>query len=150
MPLSEAPLPSPAPSGAWDGFRGRLRLYLYDEAPSIGCGWRSVTIMVKGQRVRLLNHWTGDVKWVTRENFEHLAAHSLAAGHTPTLVKPVSKLLDRIEERHIPLGLTSKWKPSNQNISDDYPRLPACLDRRRGKLRLVVSNDARAPIGEVA
>jgi hypothetical protein len=123
----------------WDGFRGRLRIYLHDEAPSIGTGWRSLTVRVRGKRVRLLNHWTGDARWITRETFERLAAHSMSHGHQPTKAEPVSKLLDQLVTTYTPLHLEAPKKLSNQIIPDDYPELPAFLDRRR-KLRLVVDN----------
>lgn len=35
------------------GWTGKLRLYLHDEAPNIGCGWRWVEVTVGTNRVRL-------------------------------------------------------------------------------------------------
>jgi hypothetical protein len=134
------------PVGEWDGFRGRLRLYLQDEAPVIGTGWRSLTIRVAGNRVRLTNHWTEDAKWIGRDCFERLAAHSLAHGHTPTKAEPVSKLLDNIAPRYTPLWSDTPKVLPKRTIPDDYPELPAF----RKRLRLVVSNPTPRPSGVAA
>ena len=77
----------------WDKFEARLRPYLHDEAPNIGCGWRGLIVKVRGNRIRLLNHWTGDGKWITRECFERLAAHSLANNQLPTETPVTSRLM---------------------------------------------------------
>jgi hypothetical protein len=61
----------------WDGFEGTIRLHLHDEAPRIGCGERGLTVSVRKRRVRLLNHHTGDVGWISRDVFEKLARRAI-------------------------------------------------------------------------
>ena len=61
----------------WDGFEGRIQLHLHDEAPRIGCGERGLTVKVGRKRVRLLNHHTGDVGWISRDVFEKLARRAI-------------------------------------------------------------------------
>jgi hypothetical protein len=57
----------------WDGFEGKLRLFLQDEASVVGCGERSVTVKVEPTLVNLLNRHTGENQWILREAFERIA-----------------------------------------------------------------------------
>lgn len=36
----------------------RIRIFLHDEAPRIGCGWRTVTVMLGRKWVRLVDERT--------------------------------------------------------------------------------------------
>ena len=58
------------------GWKGKLRLNLHDEAPGIGCGWRTLTVQVGPRRVSLCNHHTGDAARVGREVFERVVVGS--------------------------------------------------------------------------
>jgi hypothetical protein len=60
------------------GWKGKLHLYLHDEAPTIGCGWRTLTVHVGPRRVSVCNHHTSDKKRLPRETFNRVLAASIA------------------------------------------------------------------------
>jgi hypothetical protein len=64
------------------GWRGRLRIYLYDQCPRIGCGWRWVDAHVGRKRVRLKYQPTvtdGDRLPIARGRLRPGEFHELAA-----------------------------------------------------------------------
>lgn len=59
------------------GDRGKLYVCLHDEAPSIGCGWRSVTFHVGNKHVRLRDPNTNKTNRIPRKVFDEIAAHAV-------------------------------------------------------------------------
>lgn len=59
------------------GDTGTYRLYLHDEAPRIGSGWRRVNVKVGNHRVRLVCSNTGRTARIARPVFDQILAASL-------------------------------------------------------------------------
>src|SRR5262245_61458952 len=62
------------------GYRGRVRLYLHDEAPRLGCGWRTFNICVGNKHVKL-NDPNGGRSRISRPLFDRLSEASSANSH---------------------------------------------------------------------
>jgi hypothetical protein len=58
------------------GDRARVHLYLQDEAPRLGCGWRLFDAHVGNKHVTLTNVTTGKSARLLRSVFEELARAS--------------------------------------------------------------------------
>ena len=62
-----------------NGYTTKKRhLYLFDEAPSIGCGWRLLTVTTDRKGARLLNQHTGVRKRLPPDVFDRIVAGSEA------------------------------------------------------------------------
>jgi hypothetical protein len=52
------------------GYHGLMTLFLYDEAPNIGCGLRVVTVRIGNKRVKLRDAFTLKEKIIPRATFD--------------------------------------------------------------------------------
>lgn len=54
-----------------------MKVYLHDEAPALGCGWRTVVVRSKGWKwVRLRNPATGRVARLKRATWDRIERHA--------------------------------------------------------------------------
>jgi hypothetical protein len=131
--------------GVVKGFRVRLCIEDEKELQILGCGRRIVTCQFRGKHVLL--HHNGNTAKMKREAFQAFLAANKKLPRTKRTVRakpaapwpPLVPYSAPFHREVLKKDGTVVSKRSCQTISDDYPDLPAFLDRRR-KLRLVVDN----------